>query len=44
MTSDGALKPISELRDQAVTRVIGMSSHTNGVVMATGCCGFLLLR
>jgi predicted aldo/keto reductase-like oxidoreductase len=33
--SDGALKALYELRDQKVTRFIGMSSHTNGAVMAT---------
>jgi predicted aldo/keto reductase-like oxidoreductase len=32
---DGALKALYELRDQKVTRFIGMSSHTNGAVMAT---------
>lgn len=31
---DGALKALYELRDQQVTRFIGMSSHTNGEVMA----------
>jgi uncharacterized protein len=33
--ADGALKALYELRDQKVTRFIGMSSHTNGAVMAT---------
>jgi aryl-alcohol dehydrogenase-like predicted oxidoreductase len=32
---DGALKALYELRDQKATRFIGMSSHTNGAVMAT---------
>lgn len=31
---DGALKALYELRNQQVTRFIGMSSHTNGEVMA----------
>lgn len=31
---DGALKALYQLRDQKVTRFIGMSSHTNGEVMA----------
>ena len=33
--ADGALQALYELRDQKVTRFIGMSSHTNGAVMAT---------
>lgn len=33
--ADGALKALYELRDQKVTRFIGMSSHTSGAVMAT---------
>jgi aryl-alcohol dehydrogenase-like predicted oxidoreductase len=32
--SDGALKALSELRDQKVARFIGMTSHTDGAVMA----------
>lgn len=32
---DGALKALYQLRDEKVTRFIGMSSHTNGAVMAT---------
>ena len=31
---DGALKAIYELREQKVTRFIGMTSHTDGAVMA----------
>jgi uncharacterized protein len=31
---DGALKALYELREQKVTRFIGMTSHTDGVVMA----------
>jgi predicted aldo/keto reductase-like oxidoreductase len=31
---DGALKALYELRDQKVTRAIGMTSHTDGAVMA----------
>jgi hypothetical protein len=31
---DGALKALYELRDQKVTRFIGMTSHTDGAVMA----------
>lgn len=31
----GALEALYQLRDQKVTRFIGMSSHTNGAVMAT---------
>ena len=31
---DGALKALYELRSQKVTRAIGMSSHTDGAVMA----------
>lgn len=31
---DGALKALYELRDQKVTRFIGMTSHTDGLVMA----------
>jgi aryl-alcohol dehydrogenase-like predicted oxidoreductase len=31
---DGALKALYELREQKVTRFIGMTSHTNGKVMA----------
>ncbi len=33
--ADGALKALYELRDQKVARFIGMTSHTNGAVMAT---------
>lgn len=32
---DGALKALYELRDQKAARLIGMTSHTNGAVMAT---------
>ncbi len=31
---DGAIKALYELRDQKVTRAIGMTSHTDGAVMA----------
>ncbi len=31
---DGAIKALYELRDQKVTRFIGMTSHTDGAVMA----------
>ncbi len=31
---DGAIKALYELRDQKVARFIGMTSHTNGAVMA----------
>lgn len=31
---DGALKALYELRDQKAARLIGMTSHTNGAVMA----------
>ena len=33
---DGALKALYELRDQKVARFIGMTSHTDGAVMAQG--------
>jgi hypothetical protein len=33
--ADGALKALYQLRDQKVARFIGMTSHTNGEVMAT---------
>jgi aryl-alcohol dehydrogenase-like predicted oxidoreductase len=32
---DGALKALYELRDQKAARFVGMTSHTNGAVMAT---------
>ena len=32
---DGALKALYSLRDQKVARFVGMTSHTNGAVMAT---------
>jgi hypothetical protein len=32
--ADGAIKALYELRDQKVTRFIGMTSHTDGAVMA----------
>jgi aryl-alcohol dehydrogenase-like predicted oxidoreductase len=32
--ADGAIKALYELRDQKVTRAIGMTSHTDGAVMA----------
>jgi hypothetical protein len=32
---DGALKALYELRDQKVARFVGMTSHTDGAVMAT---------
>jgi uncharacterized protein len=31
---DGAIKALYELRDQKVARAVGMTSHTNGLVMA----------
>jgi uncharacterized protein len=31
---DGAIKALYELRDQKVVRAVGMTSHTNGLVMA----------
>jgi uncharacterized protein len=33
--ADGALKALYQLRDEKVARFIGMTSHTNGEVMAT---------
>jgi hypothetical protein len=33
--SDGALKALYQLRDQKVTRFVGMTSHADGAVMAT---------
>jgi uncharacterized protein len=32
--ADGAIKALYELRDQKVTRFVGMTSHTDGAVMA----------